>query len=87
MLKEYVEEYYQEPEEFTTWRASMVGNPCETFLCHTKLGHKYTPPRGRVKHMLEDGNLHEKDIVQRCINAGYQVLHSVLISNLSFLFL
>jgi len=56
----------------------MVGNPCETFLCHTKLNDDYKPPRGRVIHMLQDGNMHEKDIVQRCINSGYQVLHSCM---------
>jgi len=79
MLKEYQEELYQEPEEFIGWRASMVGNPCETFLCHTRLESELAEPvKGRVNHMLEDGKLHEEDIVRRCIAAGYEVLHSCL---------
>jgi len=77
MLKEYQEELYQEPGEFVGWRASMVGNPCETFLCHTRLNSELGEPiKGRVSHMLEDGNLHERDIVKRCVDSGYKVLHS-----------
>lgn len=76
MIKEHQAELIQNPEEFVGWRASMVGNPCETFLGHMRLGHEYKPIQGRVKHMLEDGNLHEHDIVKRCEESGYKVLHS-----------
>ena len=78
MLKEYIEELTQEIEETSHWRASMVGNPCETFLCHMQLNDDYKPPQGRIMHMLNDGKVHEKDIVERCIASGYQVLHSCL---------
>lgn len=55
----------------------MVGNPCETFLCHTRLNSELGEPiRGRVSHMLEDGNLHERDVVKRCVDSGYKILHS-----------
>lgn len=56
----------------------MVGNSCETFLCHMQLNDDYKPPQGRVKHMLDDGKVHEKDIVERCIASGYGVSYSCL---------
>jgi len=75
VLKELLSEEVKEPVLTEEWRASEVGE-CETFLCHLKLGHPALPFTGRVRHMLDDGMMHEHDIVDRIRGKGFKVLHS-----------
>lgn len=75
MLKERIAEDIREPVITEDWRASEVGE-CETFLCHLRLGHPALPFTGRVRHMLDDGLMHEHDIVDRIRSKGFKVLHS-----------
>lgn len=75
MLKELIAEDIREPAVSEEWRASEVGE-CETFLCHLRLGHPALPFTGRVRHMLDDGLMHEHDIVNRIRSKGFKVLHS-----------
>jgi len=63
------------PEVSSIFRASSAGE-CETFLCHERLGHSPLPFTGRVRHMLQDGVVHEHDIIDRLRAAGISVLHS-----------
>lgn len=75
MLKERIAEDIREPVATKEWRASEVGE-CETFLCHLRLDHPSQPFTGRVRHMLDDGLMHERDIVDRIRGKGFKVLHS-----------
>ncbi len=75
MLKELIAEDVREPTTSEEWRASEVGE-CEAFLCHLRLGHLALPFTGRVRHMLDDGLMHEHDIVNRIRSKGFKVLHS-----------
>ena len=59
------------------WRASEVG-ACETYLCHTKMRHKPLLMSGRVRHMLNDGLAHERDIVERLVRCGFVVRNTCL---------
>ena len=45
-------------------------------MCHQRLGHSPVPFTGRVRHMLQDGVVHEHDIIARLRAAGITVLHS-----------
>lgn len=75
MLKELIAEDIKVPTTIDEWRASEVGE-CETFLCHLRLGHSALPFTGRVRHMLDDGLMHEHDVVDRIRSKGFKVLHS-----------
>jgi len=75
MLKELIAASIREPAITNEWRASEVGE-CEAFLCHLRLGHPALPFTGRVRHMLDDGLMHEHDIVDRLRSEGFKVLHS-----------
>jgi len=75
MLKELIAADTLEPAIASDWRASEVGE-CETFLCHKKLGASATPMTGRVRHLLDDGVMHEHDVVDRLRSKGIKVLHS-----------
>jgi hypothetical protein len=75
MLKERIAEDVTLPKPFTGWRASEIGE-CETFLCHNKLGHPAAPFSGRIRHLLDDGVMHEHDIVDRLRSKGFVVLHA-----------
>jgi len=59
------------------WRASEVG-ACEVLLWHTKMRHKSLPIGGRVRHLLEDGNVHERDIAERLVRCGFNVRNTCL---------
>ena len=59
------------------WRASEVG-ACETQLYHTKMRHKSLSIGGRVRHLLEDGNVHEHDIVERLVRCGFDARNTCL---------
>ncbi len=77
MLRELVAEDTQESQvtSSSAFRASEAGE-CETFLCHLRLGHLSEGMSGRVRHMLDDGNMHERDIVSRLRSKGFRILHS-----------
>ena len=75
MLKEKIASEETIPKVSNIFRASEVGE-CETYLCHERLGHSPVPFTGRVRHMLQDGVVHEHDIVSRLKAAGIIVLHS-----------
>ena len=75
MLKELIAKDIKEPTTTDEFRASEVGE-CETFLCHLKLGHPALPFTGRVRHMLDDGLMHEHDVVDRIRSKGFKILHS-----------
>ena len=75
MLKELIAGETGSPEYVPWWRASQVGE-CETFLCHLRLGHSSIPFSGRVRHMLDDGLVHEHDIVDRLVSKGIGVFRS-----------
>jgi len=75
VLKEKIALETREPTVSTLWRASSAGE-CETFLCHQRFGHKPAPLAGRVRHLLNDGVTHERDVVDRLCSAGIIVLHS-----------
>lgn len=77
MLKELVTDEVIEPEVSGIFRASQVGQ-CEAFLCHQRLGHAALPLPGRVKNVLKDGRMHERDVVTQLINKGIEVKHSCL---------
>lgn len=65
-----------EPVVSDVWRASEAGDSCEAYLCHVRLGHQPLPIQGRIRHLLDDGNVHEDDIVRRLKNGGFDVLYS-----------
>lgn len=75
MLKELIATDTIEPVASSEWRASVVGE-CETFLCHMRLGESAMPMTGRVRHLLDDGLMHEHDVINRLIGKGIKVLHS-----------
>ena len=75
MLKELIAKDVREPLVTEGWRASEVGE-CEAFLCHLRLGHPALPLTGRVRHMLDDGLMHEHDVVDRLRSKGFKVSHS-----------
>lgn len=76
VLKETLEPAF-EIERVPWWRCSEVG-ACETLLCRRKLGHIPEQMTGRVRHMLDDGKSHERDIVERFLIAGAKVLYSCI---------
>jgi len=59
------------------WRASEAG-ACEVLLWHTKMRHKPLLIGGRVRHLLEDGNVHERDIAERLVRCGFVVRNTCL---------
>ena len=75
MLQETIKDEIVDPVVSDVWRASEAGEECEAYLCHVRLGHQPLPMQGRVRHLLDDGNVHEADIVQRLINGGFDVLN------------
>ena len=75
MLKENLAEIIQEPRVSNTFRASEVGE-CETFLCYSRLGYPALPLTGRVRHMLDDGLMHERDVVTRLRGVGFKIRHA-----------
>ncbi len=70
MLKETIRDEVVEPVISDMWRASEAGEECEAYLCHTRLGHQPLPMKGRIRHLLDDGNVHEDDVVARIKNGG-----------------
>lgn len=76
MLKETIRDELVTPIISDVWRASEVGDSCEAYLCHVRLGHQPLPMQGRIRHLLDDGNVHEDDIVKRLKNGGFDVLYS-----------
>ncbi len=76
VLKETIKDEIIEPVVSDVWRASEVGESCEAYLCHIRLGSEPLPMRGRVHHLLDDGGLHELDIVRRLRSGGLDVLYS-----------
>ena len=76
MLKETIKDEIVEPVVSDIWRASEVGELCEAYLCHVRLGHQPAKMLGRVRHLLSDGNMHEDDIVRRLKSGGLDVLHT-----------
>lgn len=77
MLKELIAKEETAPSISRTWRASEAGE-CETWLGRSRLRHPVLPFSGRVRHMLQDGQDHERDIVQRMTSKGIKVMHSCL---------
>jgi len=77
MLKELISEEVIEPRIATSWRASQVGM-CETYLCRQRLGHAAEPIPGRVRHLFDDGHVHERDIATRLVGKGIDVKYSCL---------
>ena len=75
MLKEKIALEEKTPQVSTIWRASGVGE-CENYLCHVRLGHEPLPLAGRVRHLLDDGVTHERDIMNRLRASGVTVMHS-----------
>jgi len=75
VLKQLIAADIREPTVTEGFRASEVGE-CEAFLCHLRLGHSALPFTGRVRHMLDDGLMHEHDIVNRIRSKGFKVMHS-----------
>lgn len=75
MLKEKIALEEKIPSISTIWRASGVGE-CENYLCHVRLGHEPLSLAGRVRHLLDDGVTHERDIVNRLKASGIVVMHS-----------
>jgi len=73
MLKETLQDEVIDPTISDVWRASLVGEPCEAYLCHTRLGHQPSKMEARVRHLLDDGKMHEGDVVARLINGGIDV--------------
>jgi hypothetical protein len=76
VLKETLLAEVVNPVVSDIWRASEAGEPCEAYLCHMRLGHQPLPMEGRVRHLLDDGNMHEDDIVQRLKDSGLNILHT-----------
>ena len=76
MLKETIQDEVVDPVVTDVWRASEAGEECEAYLCHVRLGHQPLPMKGRIRHLLDDGNVHETDIVQRLKNGGLDVLNT-----------
>jgi len=76
LLKETLLDEAVDPTVPDTWRASLVGEECETYLCRMRLGHQPLPMKGRVRHLLDDGNMHEDDVVNRLKNGGLDVLYT-----------
>ena len=76
MLKQTILDETVTPVVSNIWRASEVGDPCEAYLCHVRLGHQPEKMEGRVRHLLQDGNMHEDDIVRRLVSGGLDVLNS-----------
>lgn len=75
MLKELIATDVIAPSIINEWRASEVGE-CETFLCRRRLGEPAIPFTGRIRHLLDDGLMHEHDVVDRLCSKGIKVLHS-----------
>ncbi len=76
MLKETILDETVDPVVSDVWRASEAGELCEAYLCHVRLGHQPLPMQGRIRHLLDDGNVHEDDIVARLKNGGFDVLNT-----------
>ena len=76
MLKETIQDEVVDPVVSDTWRASEAGEECEAYLCHVRLGHQPLPMKGRIRHLLDDGNVHEEDIVKRLRTGGLDVLNT-----------
>lgn len=76
MLKETIKDESIEPAVGDTWGASLAGEQCETYLCHMRMGHQPLPMAGRVRHLLDDGNMHEDDIVARLRVGGFDILYT-----------
>ncbi len=76
MLKETIQDEVINPVVGNTWRASEAGELCEAYLCHMRLGHQPLPMKGRIRHLLDDGNMHEDDVVNRLKNGGLDVLYT-----------
>lgn len=76
MLKETIKDEIINPVVSDVWRGSEAGELCEAYLCHMRLGHQPLKMPGRIRHLLDDGNMHEKDIVNRLINNGFDVVHT-----------
>jgi len=77
ILKERIAEEVIQPGYMNWWRASEAG-ACEVLLWHTKMRHKSLPIGGRVRHLLEDGNVHERDIAERLVRCGFDVRNTCL---------
>lgn len=77
MLKELIADDTFVPAVFTGWRASEIGRDCETYLCHRKLQHEGVSASGRIRHMLDDGRAHERDIVERLEANGFLVKYAL----------
>lgn len=73
MLKELMDAVPSRSFEVAPWwRASMAG-ACETQLYRIAVGQKgLTLPR-RVRHLFDDGHMHEEDIINRLVDAGVHV--------------
>lgn len=76
MLKETLKDEIIDPIVSDVWRASEAGELCEAYLCHVRLGHAPLPMKGRIRHLLDDGNVHEDDVIARLKNGGLDVLHT-----------
>lgn len=76
MLKETIQDEVINPVVSNTWRASEAGELCEAYLCHMRLGHQPLAMKGRIRHLLDDGNMHEDDIVNRIKNGGIDVMYT-----------
>lgn len=78
MLRELIASDTFVPETYVGWRASEIGHHCDTYLVRKKLRHPVAPISGRIRHLLDDGRAHERDIVSRLIEFGFEVHHSCL---------
>jgi len=76
MLKETIQDEVINPVVSNTWRASEAGELCEAYLCHMRLGHQPLAMKGRIRHLLDDGNMHEDDIVNRIKNGGIDAMYT-----------
>jgi len=85
MLKELVDVVNDNIQVRASFRASEVGEPCETFLCHVLLGHKPLPNPGRLERLFEDGHYHERDVATRLVEQGFDVQHSCLTGQMELL--
>lgn len=85
MLKELVDIDSTDIQVRASFRASEVGEPCETYLCHVLMGHEPLPNSGRLERLFEDGHYHERDVATRLVNEGFDVQHSCLTSQLELI--
>ena len=76
MLRETIKDEVVDPVITDIWRASEVGELCEAYLCHVRLGNQPAKMPGRIRHLLDDGGLHEKDIVNRLKQGGFDTLYT-----------